>query len=132
MSLNLHNNLSNISLAGLTLSLLSLPLTAQTLATGDTRTVTQPVNPAVCMTLTAQFKTSQRASPPASDDTTRVQNALTDCANTGPATKLNSAATSEARTIRTFEMCNRRPLSPDEVGESAPAAESFGRLGAKL
>jgi polygalacturonase len=83
MSLNLRNNLSNLSIASLTLSLLSLPLTAQTLATGDTRTVTQPANPAVCMTLTAQFKTSQRASPPASDDTSRVQSALTSCENTG-------------------------------------------------
>jgi len=83
MSLNLRKNLSNISIAGLTFSLLSLPIASQTLATGDTRTVAQPANPAVCMTLTAQFKTSQRASPPASDDTTRVQNALTDCENTG-------------------------------------------------
>ena len=83
MSLNLRSKLSNLSVAGLTLGLLSIPLAAQSLATGDTRTVAQPSNPAVCMTLTAQFKTSQRSSPPSSDDTSRVQSALTSCENTG-------------------------------------------------
>jgi polygalacturonase len=96
MSLNLRKNLSNISLAGLTFSLLSLPLAAQSLATGDTRTVTQPSNPAVCMTLTAQFKTSQRSSPPSSDDTTRVQNALSDCANTGKSVVLAVSGSNNA------------------------------------
>ncbi len=56
---------------------------AQTLATGDSRNVTQPSYPAVCKTLTAQFTSSQRSSPPSSDDTTRIQNALNSCAGTG-------------------------------------------------
>ncbi len=96
MSLKLRKNLSNLSVAGLTLSLLSLPLAAQSLATGDTRTVSQPSNPAVCTTLTAQFKTSQRSSPPSSDDTTRVQNALSDCANTGKSVVLAVSGSNNA------------------------------------
>jgi polygalacturonase len=66
--------------------------TALSYATGDTRTVTQPTYPGICMTLTAQFSTSQRSSPPAaaSDDTTRIQNALNSsaCKNTGLAVEL--------------------------------------------
>jgi len=56
---------------------------AQTLATGDSRTVGTPSFPSVCKTLTAQFTTSQRSSPPSSDDTSRIQSALTSCAGTG-------------------------------------------------
>jgi polygalacturonase len=66
--------------------------TALSYATGDTRTVTQPTYPGICMTLQAQFSTSQRSSPPAaaSDDTTRIQNALNSsaCKNTGMAVEL--------------------------------------------
>jgi polygalacturonase len=77
-------------------------------ATGDTRTVTQPVYPGVCQVLTAQFNTSQRASPPAagSDDTTIIQNALNSapCKNTGLAVELapsgpNTAFYSEQLTL---------------------------------
>jgi polygalacturonase len=61
-------------------------------ATGDTRTVTQPTLPGICMTLTAQFSSSLRASPPAaaSDDTSRIQAALNSsaCKNTGLAVEL--------------------------------------------
>jgi polygalacturonase len=53
---------------------------AQTVATGDSRSVSQPTFPGVCDTLTAHFSTSQRSSPPSSDDTSRVQAALTACA----------------------------------------------------
>jgi polygalacturonase len=56
---------------------------AQTYATGDSRSVSHPGFPTVCKTLTAQFTTSQRSSPPSSDDTSRVQAALTACAGTG-------------------------------------------------
>jgi hypothetical protein len=47
-----------------------------TLATGDSRSVSQPSLPAVCTTLTAKFTTSQRSSPPSSDDTSRIAAAL--------------------------------------------------------
>jgi polygalacturonase len=53
------------------------------LATGDSRSVSQPSFPAVCATLSAQFETSQRGSPPGSDDTSRVQAALNTCKGTG-------------------------------------------------
>lgn len=70
--------------------------TAQTLATGDSRTVSQPSVPATCQTLTAQFNQSQRSSPPSSDDTARVQAALTACANTGNAVVLTTNGTQNA------------------------------------
>ena len=71
---------------------------AVTYATGDSRTVTQPTYPAVCQVLTAQFNTSQRSSPPAaaSDDTTRLQSALTACAGTGQSVELAPAGTANA------------------------------------
>jgi polygalacturonase len=53
------------------------------LATGDTRSVSQPSYPTVCATLSAQFKTSQRGSSPGSDDTSRIQSALNTCKGTG-------------------------------------------------
>jgi polygalacturonase len=71
-------------------------LVAQTIATGDTRTVTQPSNPAVCTTVTAQFKTSQRSSPPSSDDTSRLQTALTGCENTGKSVVLAVSGSNNA------------------------------------
>ncbi len=64
-------------------STLATTAIAQTLATGDSRNPGQPSFPAVCQTLTAQFTTSQRSSPPSSDDTSRVQSALNSCAGTG-------------------------------------------------
>ena len=68
----------------------------QTLATGDTRTVNQPTYPAVCQTITAQFTSSQRSSPPSSDDTTRLQNALTSCAGTGKSVVLAVSGSNNA------------------------------------
>jgi len=66
--------------------------TSLTYATGDTRTVTQPTYPGICATLTAQFASTQRSSPPAaaSDDTSRIQAALNSsaCKNTGLAVEL--------------------------------------------
>jgi polygalacturonase len=68
------------------------------LATGDSRTVTQPANPAVCQTLSAQFTSAavDVASPPSSDDTSRVQAALTACANTGQAVVLAASGSNNA------------------------------------
>jgi len=71
-----------------------------TAATGDTRTVTQPIYPGVCAVLSAQFSSSQRSSPPTagSDDTTIIQNALnsTPCKNTGLAVELARSGTNAA------------------------------------
>ena len=69
---------------------------AQTLATGDSRTVNQPNYPAVCQTLTAQFTTSQRSSPPSSDDTSRLQSALNSCAGSGKSVVLASSGSNNA------------------------------------
>jgi len=69
---------------------------AQTYATGDSRSVSQPSNPGVCQTLDAQFTTSQRSSPPASDDTSRLQTALTACKNTGKAVELAASGSNNA------------------------------------
>jgi len=71
---------------------------AQTLATGDPRTVHEPTYPAVCMVLQAKFSSSQRATPPASvdDDTARLQGALTSCAGTGASVVLEPTTTSDA------------------------------------
>ncbi|MGA2351382.1 MAG: glycosyl hydrolase family 28 protein [Terracidiphilus sp.] len=69
---------------------------AQTVATGDSRSVSQPGYPTVCDTLTAQFTTSQRSSPPSSDDTSRVQAALTACAGTGHSVVLAASGSDNA------------------------------------
>ncbi len=69
---------------------------AQTLATGDSRTVTQPSYPAVCTTLTAQFTSSQRSTPPSTDDTSRLQAALNSCAGTGKSVVLAASGTKNA------------------------------------
>jgi polygalacturonase len=69
---------------------------AQTVATGDSRSVSQPSFPAVCETLTAQFTTSQRSSPPSSDDTSRVQAALTACKGTGKSVVLAASGSNNA------------------------------------
>jgi polygalacturonase len=69
---------------------------AQTFATGDPRNVTTPTYPAVCQTLSAQFSTSARSSPPSSDDTTRIQNALNSCAGTGHSVVLASSGSNNA------------------------------------
>lgn len=78
--------------------LLSAGVQAQTLATGDSRTVRQPAPPLPCQTLTAQFPSSMRASPPATtaDDTARIQAALNACANTGKAVVLSSSGANNA------------------------------------
>jgi len=77
-------------------SILTLTAAAQTYATGDSRTVNQPSFPSVCETLTAQFTTSQRSSPPTSDDTTRLQAALTTCAGTGKSVVLAASGSNNA------------------------------------
>jgi polygalacturonase len=79
-------------------ALLALPLSAQTFATGDARSVTQPSTPSSCQTLTAQFTSSavDVNTPPTSDDTSRIQSALNACANTGKAVVLASSGSNNA------------------------------------
>jgi len=69
---------------------------AQTYATGDSRSVGTPTYPAVCQTLAAQFSTSERSSPPSSDDTSRIQNALNACAGSGKSVVLASSGSNNA------------------------------------
>lgn len=83
-------------LTGTAALLMSSSLFAQLLATGDPRTVTEPVYPAVCQVLTAQFSSSQRATPPAVDDTVRLKDALSACAGTGKSVVLEPTTSSDA------------------------------------
>lgn len=71
---------------------------AQTLATGDSRTVRQPAPTLPCQTLSAQFSTTLRGTPPNSsiDDTARVQAALNACANTGKSVVLAASGSNNA------------------------------------
>jgi polygalacturonase len=80
----------------LTVAVLSATAGAQRLATGDSRSVNQPSYPAVCTTLSAQFTSAERSSPPTSDDTTRIQNALTTCAGTGKSVVLAASGANNA------------------------------------
>jgi polygalacturonase len=76
----------------------TLTASAQTLATGDSRSVSQPTTPAACETLTAQFTSSavDVNTPTTSDDTSRVQAALTACENTGKAVVLAATGSNNA------------------------------------
>lgn len=89
---------NTLTLAGAALSLLSLPLAAQTIATGDARSVSQPSNPATCTTLSAQFTSSavDVGTPTTTDDTSRIQSALSSCANTGKAVVLAASGSNNA------------------------------------
>ncbi|CAJ0802582.1 Endo-polygalacturonase [Ralstonia psammae] len=71
---------------------------AQTLATGDSRTVTQPTYPGICKTINARYSSTQRASPPSSsaDDTSVIQQALTDCKDTGKSVVLAASGSNDA------------------------------------
>jgi polygalacturonase len=73
---------------------------AVTLATGDSRHVTQPTVPATCTTLSAQlatsneqFSSSAESSPP---DTARIQAALNSCSGTGKAVVLAPSGSDNA------------------------------------
>jgi len=79
-------------------ALLPASLLAQTLATGDSRSVSQPSNPSTCETLSAQFTSSavDVNTPTTSDDTSRVQAALTACENTGKAVVLAASGSDNA------------------------------------
>ena len=74
---------STLLRAGIAGALFTSTVLAQVLATGDPRPLLPPHYPLVCTVLQAQFTTAQRATPPATDDSARLQTALTNCANTG-------------------------------------------------
>jgi polygalacturonase len=76
--------------------LLPITATAQTVATGDTRTVAEPAYPAVCVTVPARFKSSSRAAPPSADDTARLQSFIDQCANTGKSVVLAASGANDA------------------------------------
>ena len=74
--------------------------TALTLATGDSRSVSQPSVPSACTTLSAtlatsneQFSSSAESSPP---DTSRIQSALNGCSGTGKAVVLAPSGSNNA------------------------------------
>ena len=74
--------------------------TALTLATGDSRSVSQPSVPSACSTLSAtlatsneQFSSSAESSPP---DTSRIQSALNSCSGTGNAVVLAPSGSNNA------------------------------------
>jgi polygalacturonase len=70
------------------------------LATGDSRSVTQPSVPATCQTLTAQLATSDEqfssADESAPPDTARIQSALNECSGTGQAVVLAPSGSNNA------------------------------------
>jgi polygalacturonase len=73
---------------------------AVSVATGDSRHVSQPTLPAVCKPLTAtlatsneQFSSSAEADPP---DTSRIQSALNACKGTGKSVELSAAGSDNA------------------------------------
>jgi polygalacturonase len=69
---------------------------AQVYATGDTRPIETPVYPSICRILQARFSTADRKSPPASDDTGRIQEALNECADSGMSVVLAPSRTRNA------------------------------------
>src|SRR5207253_6938429 len=88
-------------LPGPSAAVLDLPgPSAAALATGDSRSVSQPSIPATCSTLSAslatsnrQFSSSAESSPP---DTSRIQSALNSCAGTGKAVVLAASGAGKA------------------------------------
>jgi polygalacturonase len=84
-------------LTGAAALLFSSTLFAQTLATGDSRNITHPPQyPAVCQVLYAQFSSSQRATPPSPDDSSRLQSALSTCAGSGQSVVLMPSGANDA------------------------------------
>ena len=93
--MQLHRPLAILG-AGIAIALSMPSLFSQTLATGDPRHVFEPHYPPVCTVLFAQFSSSQRATPPTTDDTSRLQAALTGCAGTGHAVLLLGSKAGDA------------------------------------
>jgi len=73
---------------------------AVTLATGDSRSVSQPSIPSACTTLSAQLATSNEQFSSADEttppDTSRIQSALNSCSGTGKAVVLAASGSDDA------------------------------------
>ncbi|MBV9449847.1 MAG: hypothetical protein JO345_28540 [Streptosporangiaceae bacterium] len=73
---------------------------APTLATGDSRSVSQPTIPSACATLTAQLQTSNEQFSSANEttppDTSRIQSALNSCGGSGKAVLLAPSGSNNA------------------------------------
>lgn len=82
--------------AGIGAVLFTTTALAQTLATGDPRPPVIPHYPLVCTVLQAQFTTAERATPPATDDTARLEQALANCAGTGKSVVLERSGANNA------------------------------------
>jgi polygalacturonase len=83
-------------IAAIALVSIATGIRAQIYATGDSRLVATPLYPPICRILQAQFSTADRASPPASDDTGRIQEALNECADSGMSVVLAPSRTGNA------------------------------------
>ena len=83
-------------IAALVLTLSATGIRAQVYATGDSHFIETPTYPRICRILRAQFSTAARATPPASDDTARIQEALDDCADSGMSVLLVPSRSSNA------------------------------------
>jgi polygalacturonase len=83
------------------LGIQSRPAAALTLATGDSRNVSQPALPATCSALSSTvaypssrtFTSAQETTPP---DTSRIQSALNSCAGSGHAVELKASGSNTA------------------------------------
>lgn len=76
---------------------LASTLSAQMLATGDSRKfIPEPRYPLICTTVTAQFSSAQRTTPPSPDDASRLQAALSSCAGSGKAVLLVASGANDA------------------------------------
>jgi polygalacturonase len=80
-----------IAVAAAALMTFTAAATGQTYATGDPRNPSEPNTPGTCETLDAQFTSSEVdvASPPTSDDTSRIQDALNTCEGSNEAVVLH-------------------------------------------
>jgi polygalacturonase len=85
-------------IAAVALALAAQGAQAQIYATGDhdLRHLETPTYPRVCKWLLARFSTTQRSSPPAADDTGRIQDALDQCAGSGRSVVLVGLGTENA------------------------------------
>jgi len=100
-----------------------------TLATGDSRSVSQPSIPATCTTLTAQLATSNEQFSSADEttppDSARIQSALNSCGGTGKAVVLAPSGSDNAFLAGPLSL----PASVDLVIEAGVTGSNAGIMG---